>query len=96
LSSTAKRAVGIVRASRIKGRDKKNDGEALHSPEVQRERIEQLCTEKRWKLVEVFDEGIEGGRKRDASGAKPLAEGLKLRPAVEASEAGRADVLVTA
>ena len=97
MSSKTRRAIGIVRVSRIKGRDKKHDGEAFHSPEVQRERIEALCAHHGWRLVEVFDEN-EGreGRLRDASGAKSIAQRAKLRQAVEAIEAGRADLLVTA
>jgi site-specific DNA recombinase len=92
--SRTKRAVGLIRVSRVKGRDKKD---ALHSPVVQRERIEDYCRSHGWKLVDVLDEN-EGanGALRDASGAKSLAERPKLREAVERIEAGRASVLVVA
>jgi site-specific DNA recombinase len=92
--SKVKRAVGLIRVSRINGRDK-ND--ALHSPGGQRERIEGLREAHGWRLVDVLDEneGANGGL-RDASGAKAVAERPKLREAVERIEAGRADVLVVA
>ena len=97
MSSKQERAVGLIRVSRVKGRDKKNDGEGFHSPEVQRERIEALCQQRGWDLIEVYDEN-EGkeGRLRDASGSKALAQRVMLRQAVEAIEAGQASMLVTA
>jgi hypothetical protein len=54
----SKKAVGIIRVSRVGGRDKKNGGEAFHSPEVQRERIEDFCARhmrEGWRLAAVLD-----------------------------------------
>jgi DNA invertase Pin-like site-specific DNA recombinase len=85
----SKKAVGLIRVSRPK------DG--FRSPEEQCERIEDLGERQDWRLVEVLDENEgNGGKVRDASGAKSLAERPKLRQAVEAIEAGRVDVLAVA
>ena len=79
------RAIGIVRVSQTRGRE----GDSFHSPDQQRERIEQACARERLKLIDTFEE-------LDVSGGKPLDKRLKLRQAVEAVEDGRADVIVVA
>jgi DNA invertase Pin-like site-specific DNA recombinase len=83
------RAVGVVRVSRVKGRDKKNGGDSFRSPELQRERIEEVCDAHAWKLGSVFEE-------MDVSGGNVLDKRPGLLAAVEAIEAGRAGVLVVA
>jgi DNA invertase Pin-like site-specific DNA recombinase len=85
------RAVGVVRVSRVNGRDKKNGGDSFRSPELQRERIEEICTAQGWTLRErdVFEE-------LDVSGGNALNQRPGLLAAVEAIEAGRASVLVVA
>lgn len=55
----------------------------------QRKRIEQWCSHEGHDLVEVLDE-------EDVSGGRPLERRTGLRPAVEAIEDGRADVIVVA
>lgn len=74
-------AVGIVRQSR--GRD-----ESL-SPAQQRARIEALCEREGLKLSAVHEE-------IDVSGQSALADRVGLRAAVEAVEAGAAQVVVVA
>jgi DNA invertase Pin-like site-specific DNA recombinase len=80
-----RRAIGIVRVSEVGNRE----GESFTSPDTQRERIEAACERDRMKLLRVEDE-------RDVSGGTPLAKRAGLRSAVEAVEAGEADVIVAA
>jgi site-specific DNA recombinase len=75
-----RRAIGIVRVSQYR------DGE---SPAEQRDRITAACERDGLELVAVHDE-------LDVSGATPLAQRDGLRRAVEAVEAGEADVVVAA
>lgn len=80
-----RRAIGIVRVSQTKGRE----GESFHSPTTQRERIEAAAAQHGWRLLDVHAE-------LDVSGGRRLDERAKLLAAVEAIEAGRADVLAAA
>jgi DNA invertase Pin-like site-specific DNA recombinase len=80
-----KRAIGVVRVSRIGERE----GEAFHSPAEQRQRIEAACERDGLKLVDVVEE-------LDVSGRTPLEKRHGIRQAVEQIEAGKADVIVAA
>src|SRR3954454_20821686 len=80
-----KRAVGVVRVSRVGGRS----GEQFVSPSAQRDRIAPACERARVRLVETLEE-------LDVSGGAPLTRRHGLRRAVEMVEAGEADVLVVA
>lgn len=80
-----KRAVGIVRVSRVGGRE----GERFVSPEEQRQRIETACERDGLKLIAVHEE-------LDVSGGKPLVQRPGLSAAVAAVEAGEADVVAAA
>ena len=82
---TARRAVGIVRVSQVNGRD----GESFASPGEQRARISDACDRDGLRLLEIINE-------MDVSGGTPLAARAGLRQAVEAVEAGKADVIVAA
>lgn len=75
------RAIGIIRQS-------KGTEEAL-SPAEQRGRIEEHCSREGWELVAAHEE-------IDVSGGNPLSARDGLRAAVEATEAGRADVVIVA
>lgn len=77
------RAIGVVRVSRVNGRE----GDSFASPVVQRERIETACTHDGLELLDVLDE-------LDVSGGLPLAKRPGLLSAVEAIEAGRASTLM--
>jgi DNA invertase Pin-like site-specific DNA recombinase len=77
------RAVGIIRVSKVGGRD----SERFVSPDDQRQRIKALCKREGFKLVDVFEE-------MDVSGGAPLERRKGLREAVELIEAHRADVIV--
>lgn len=79
------RAIGIVRVSQTKGRE----GESFHSPATQRQRIVDECERLNLELLEVHEE-------LDISGGKPLAQRPGLLRAVEAIEAGDADVVIAA
>jgi DNA invertase Pin-like site-specific DNA recombinase len=79
------RAIGIVRVSQVGGRE----GERFASPDEQRDRIEAACEREGFQLVSVAEE-------LDVSGGTPLAKRDGLRSAVEAIEAGDAQVLVAA
>lgn len=79
------RAIGIVRVSQVNGRE----GASFASPGEQRDRIVTACARDRLRLLKVVDE-------LDVSGGTPLEERDGLREAVEAVEAGRADVVVGA
>ena len=85
IPSSSRRAVGVVRVSRVGDRD----GERFVSPTEQRERIEKACTQDGLALVDVFEE-------LDVSGGAPLARRPGLGRAVELVERGGADVLVVA
>ncbi len=81
-----RRAIGVVRVSRVGDRD----GELAWSPDEQLEKIRQGCKLHELELREpVFHE-------MDVSGGDPLSKRNGLRPAVELIEAGEADVLVVA
>lgn len=79
------RAVGVVRVSRVGGRD----GDGFVSPKEQDERIRTAAERDGLKIVQTFEE-------LDVSGGAALAKRPGLRQAVEAVEAGEADVLVVA
>ncbi len=80
-----RRAVGVVRVSRVGGRD----GERFVSPSEQAERIAAACERDGLQLVDTIEE-------LDVSGGAPLARRPGLRRAVELVEAGEADVVVVA
>jgi site-specific DNA recombinase len=80
-----RRAIGIVRVSRVSGRE----GESFASPGEQRARIEAECERGGLELLDVIPE-------LDVSGGAPLAIRDGLRTAVERIEAGDAQVLVAA
>ena len=82
---TARRVVGIVRVSETKGRE----GDSFVSPTEQSDRIRAECDRLGLGLVEVIDE-------RDVSGRTPLVRREGLRRAIEAIEAGRAEVVMGA
>jgi site-specific DNA recombinase len=84
-SASSRRAIGIVRVSRVGGRD----GETFVSPGEQKRRIEDACSRDHLKLVDVLEE-------LDVSGGAPLASRPGLRRAVEMVEAEEADVIVAA
>jgi DNA invertase Pin-like site-specific DNA recombinase len=83
--ASSRRAVGVVRVSRVGDRN----GERFVSPGEQRERIEAACERDGLALVDVQ-------RELDVSGGAPLARRPGLRRAVEMIEAGEADVIVVA
>ena len=80
-----RRAIGIVRVSRVAGRE----GERFASPDEQRDRIETECERDGLDLLDVIPE-------MDVSGGTPLAKREGLRTAVERVEAGEAQVVVAA
>ena len=80
-----RRAIGIVRVSRVAGRE----GESFASPDEQRDRIETECERDGLDLLDVIPE-------MDVSGGTPLAKREGLRTAVERVEAGEAQVVVAA
>ena len=80
-----RQAIGIVRVSRVSGRD----GESFASPDEQRQRIEAECERDGLELLDVIPE-------LDVSGGTPLAKREGLRTAVERVEAGEAQVVVAA
>jgi DNA invertase Pin-like site-specific DNA recombinase len=84
-TSRKRRAVGVVRVSRVGGRE----GESFVSPSEQAHRIEEACNRERLRLVEMM-------RELDVSGGAPLERRPGLRRAVELVEAGQADVIVVA
>jgi DNA invertase Pin-like site-specific DNA recombinase len=84
-STSPRRAVGVVRVSRVGDRD----GERFVSPFEQAERIRSACDRDGLELVETIEElGVSGGT--------PLAKLRGLRRAVELVEAREAEVLVVA
>jgi DNA invertase Pin-like site-specific DNA recombinase len=84
-ATATRRAIGIVRVSQVHGRA----GESFAGPPEQRDRIAAACDRDGLRLLEVLEE-------LDVSGGTPLAERKGLRAAVEAIEAGHADVIVVA
>lgn len=80
-----RRAIGIVRVSRVGGRE----GESFASPTEQRERVEAACERDGLQLVDVIEE-------LDVSGGTPLERREGLRSAVETVEAGGAEVVIAA
>jgi site-specific DNA recombinase len=83
--SATRRAIGIVRVSHVGDRE----GASFASPIEQRARIEDACKRDKLKLLHIEDEP-------NVSGGKPLVKRHGLRQAVEAVEAGAADVIVAA
>jgi site-specific DNA recombinase len=81
----SRRALGVVRVSRVGARE----GDAFVSPVEQRQRIEDACRADGLELVETIEE-------LDVSGGTALAQRAGLRRAVEAVEAGTAQVIVVA
>jgi DNA invertase Pin-like site-specific DNA recombinase len=80
-----RRAIGIVRVSQVAGRE----GESFISPAQQRDQVREACRRDGLSLIETIDE-------LDVSGGTPLEKRAGLRGAVEAVEAGRAEVIVAA
>lgn len=80
-----RRAIGIVRVSEVGGRE----GESFASPDLQLDRIRADCERERLDLLRVLEE-------LDVSGGADLEDRPGLGPAVEAVEAGDADVIVAA
>jgi site-specific DNA recombinase len=80
-----RQAIGIVRVSRVGGRE----GESFTSPDEQRKRIESECEREGLELIDVISE-------LDVSGGTPLAKREGLRTAIERVEAGEAQVIVAA
>ena len=78
-----RRAIGIVRVSRVGGRE----GESFTSPDEQRKRIESECEREGLELIDVISE-------LDVSGGTPLSKREGLRTAIERVEAGEAQVIV--
>lgn len=85
MKSSSKRAIGVVRVSRVGGRD----GEQFVSPSEQANRIAAACERDGLTLIDTIEE-------LDVSGGAPLARRPGLRRAVELVEAGDADVVVVA
>lgn len=83
--SSLRRAIGVVRVSRVGDRD----GERFVSPSEQRDRIEAACARDGLTLAEVVDE-------LDVSGGAPLDRRPGLSRALDLIEAGEAEVLVVA
>jgi DNA invertase Pin-like site-specific DNA recombinase len=82
MKGAARKAIGIVRVSQMAGRDEA-------SVPDQRRSIRAACKRDRLRLVKVHEE-------LDVSGGTPLERRPGLRFAVEAVEAGKADVVVAA
>ena len=70
-----RRAIGIVRVSRVGGRE----GESFTSPDEQRQRIECECEREGLELIDVISE-------LDVSGGTPLSKREGLRTAIERVE----------
>jgi DNA invertase Pin-like site-specific DNA recombinase len=85
MMASSRRAVGVVRVSRVGDRD----GERFVSPGEQRQRIAAACERDGLELVETLEE-------LDVSGGAPLESRPGLRRAVEMVESGDADVVVVA
>jgi len=83
VASRTRRAIGIVSVSQINGRE----GESFASPGEQADRIRSACARDDLTLVEIIEE-------LDVSGGTALERRTGLRRAVEAVEAGEADIVV--
>lgn len=83
--ASVRRAVGVVRVSRVGDRD----GDRFVSPREQAERIQSVAERDRLKLVDTIEE-------QNVSGGAPLAKRPGLSRAVAMVEAGEADVVVVA
>jgi DNA invertase Pin-like site-specific DNA recombinase len=83
--TSKRRAVGIVRVSRVGDRA----GEQFVSPSEQRERIRTACERDGLTLVDTLEE-------LDVSGGAPLAKRPGLRKAIDLVEAGEADTVIVA
>src|SRR6476659_2396482 len=83
--SSVRRAVGVVRVSRVGDRD----GDRFVSPREQAARIPSIATRDGLALVETIEE-------LDVSGGTALAKRAGLRRAVELVEAGEVEVVVVA
>lgn len=81
----ARRAIGIVRVSQVRGRA----GESFASPTEQADRIRADCSREGLELLRVVEE-------LDVSGGRSLDDRPGLGPAVRAIEAGEAEVIVGA
>ena len=81
MASSNRRAVGVVRVSRVGDRD----GERFVSPSEQAERIRAACERDGLELVETIDE-------LDVSGGTPLERRPGLSRALDLIESGRANV----
>src|SRR3954447_12393549 len=84
-AASLRRAVGVVRVSRVGDRD----GERFVSPSEQAERIRAACERDGLQLIETIEE-------LDVSGGAAIKNRPGLRRAVEMVEAGEADVIVVA
>src|SRR4051812_7919952 len=82
IATPLRRAIGIVRVSRVAGEDPV-------SPSEQRQRIDQACEREGFKLLDTLPE-------LDVSGGAALAERPGLSRAVAMVEAKDADVIVVA
>lgn len=83
MSGGVRRAIGIVRVSDRKGRE----GDSFVSPEDQRDRMRVACERDGLDLIATRDE-------IDVSGGDPLEKRHGLREAVEAVEAGEAEIVM--
>src|SRR4051812_35031010 len=79
--SSVRRAVGVVRVSRVGDRE----GERFVSPAEQRQRIASACAHDGFELVTVLEE-------LNVSGGAPLERRSGLRRAVELVELGEVDI----
>jgi site-specific DNA recombinase len=84
-TSKTRRAIGIVRVSRMGDRE----GETFVSVPDQRERIAAACKREGYTLLDTFEE-------TDVSGGAELALRPKLSRAIAMIEAGEADIIVVA
>lgn len=84
-SQNTHRAIGVVRVSRVGGRE----GERFLSPDLQRERIEAECERRGLRMIETREE-------LDVSGGKALGKRPGLSQALAAVEDGRAEAIVFA
>ena len=85
---TARKAIGIVRVSVVGDRDDEDKKDSFVSPEIQRARIKDACGDD-LRLIQTFEE-------MDVSGGLRCPQRPKMLAAVEAIEAGQAEVLVVA
>jgi DNA invertase Pin-like site-specific DNA recombinase len=82
MKPSSRRAIGVVRVSRL-------GGENPVSPAEQRQRIEEACGREGFRLLETLEE-------LDVSGGAALEARPRLSEAVARVEAGQADVIVVA